>query len=76
MAAAEHDCMLPTGRCELLLCSGGVAVIWAAVLLLSGAGQYTLLLVQVFGLCHTCQTPTLPASKDGHGRTEKCTDLW
>ena len=76
MAAAEHGCMLPTGRCELLSRSGGVAVIWAAVLLLSVPGQYTLLLVQVSDLCHTCQTPTLPASEDGHGDTEKCTDLW
>ena len=46
MAAAEHGCMLPTGRCELLSHSGGVAVIWEAVLLLFGPGQYTLLLIQ------------------------------
>ena len=67
MATAEHGCMLPTGRCELLSHSGHVAVIWVAVLLLLGPGQYALLLVQVSDLCHTCQTPTLPASEDGHG---------
>ena len=39
MAVAEHGFMLPTGHCELFTRSGGVAVIWAAVLLLCGLGQ-------------------------------------